>query len=50
MTNPSVKSQAMASAKQTSVNSFGPHKQMSKPLQVLPTDSVSTAIDSAKQN
>ena len=32
MTNPSVKSQALATGKNTSTNSFGPHKQMSKPI------------------
>ena len=49
MTNPSVKSQALATGKNTSTNSFGPHKQMRKPIQIAQSDSVSTALDSQKQ-
>lgn len=49
MTNPTVKSQGLATGKMASTNSFGPHKQMSKPIQIAQSDSVSTALDSQKQ-
>lgn len=48
MTNPTVKSQGLATGKMASTNSFGPHKQMSKPIQIAQSDSVSTALDSQK--